>query len=99
MLAQARTTLTKVAETIVPPRDVRAIRINAGQFFRILSVEGPQVGDLNLWNAHDLSERSYSGKTRALHGTHLSLGDRMLSTFPHLRPMATITWDTLDWCG
>jgi hypothetical protein len=25
----------------------------------------PQVGDLNLWNAHDLTERFYSGKTRA----------------------------------
>jgi uncharacterized protein YcgI (DUF1989 family) len=25
-----------------------------------------QVGDLNLWNADDLSERFYSGKTRAL---------------------------------
>jgi uncharacterized protein len=36
-----------------------------------VSVEGPQVGDLNLWNAQDLSERFYSGKTRALHATHL----------------------------
>ncbi len=96
-LERARTTLTKVSETIVPPRDARAVRINAGQFFRILSVEGAQVGDLNLWNAHDLSERFYSGKTRALHGTHLGLGDRMWSTFPNLRPMATITWDTQDW--
>ena len=99
LLERARTTLTKVSETIVPPRDARAVRINAGQFFRILSVEGAQVGDLNLWNAHDLSERFYSGKTRALHGTHLGLGDRMWSTFPNLRPMATITWDTLDWYG
>jgi len=40
-----------------------------------------------------------SGKTRALHGTHLSTGDRMWSSFPHLRPMATITYDTLDWYG
>jgi Domain of unknown function (DUF1989) len=26
--------------------------------------EGPQVGDLDLWNSHDLTERFYSGKTR-----------------------------------
>ena len=71
----------------------------AGCFFRIVSVEGPQVGDLNLWNAHDLTERFYSGKTRALHGTHLDAGDRLWSTFPHLRPMATITEDTLGWYG
>jgi len=60
-------------------------------------VDGPQVGDLNLWNAQDLSERFYSGKTRALHGTHLTTGERMWSSFPHLRPMATIVNDTLDW--
>ena len=35
---------------------------------RIVSIEGPQVADLNLWNSHDLIERFYSGKTRALHG-------------------------------
>ena len=55
----------------------------AGHFFRIVSVDGPQVGDLNLWAAKDLSERFYSGKTRALHGTHLSTGDRVWSSFPH----------------
>ena len=96
---QARAGLTKVAEVTVPPRDAACFHVRAGQFFRITSVEGPQVGDLNLWNAHDLSERFYSGKTRALHGTHLSTGDRMWSSFPHLRPMATITGDTLDWYG
>ena len=71
----------------------------AGHFFRIVSVEGPQVGDLNLWNAHDLSERFFSGKTRALHATHVSTGDRLWSTLPALRPLATITHDTLDWYG
>ena len=49
------------------------------QFFRISSVEGPQVGDLNLWAADNLAERFYSGKTRALHGTHITVGDRMWS--------------------
>lgn len=95
----ARATLVPVSEILVPPREARCFRVAAGQFFRIRSVEGPQVGDLNLWNAADLSERFYSGKTRALHGTHLSTGDRMWSAFPHLRPMATITRDTLDWYG
>ncbi|NND41416.1 MAG: DUF1989 domain-containing protein, partial [Silicimonas sp.] len=47
----------------------------------------------------DLNERFYSGKTRALHGTHLSTGDRMWSSFPYLRPLATIIDDTLDWYG
>jgi len=95
----ARQGLAKVSETIVPPRDARTFTVAAGQFFRIVSVDGPQVGDLNLWNAHDLSERFFSGKTRALHATHVSTGDRLWSTLPCLRPMATITHDTLDWYG
>lgn len=91
--------MQKVEELRVPPRDARCFQLRAGEVFRIVSIEGPQVGDLNLWNAADLAERFYSGKTRALHGTHLSTGDRMWSSFPALRPMATITADTLEWYG
>ena len=97
--ARLREALRKTGEVIVPPREARTFRVPAGHVFRIVSTEGPQVGDLNLWNAGDLSERFYSGKTRALHGTHLSTGDRMWSSFPHLRPMATIIEDSLDWYG
>jgi hypothetical protein len=79
MLERARESLSKISEVIVPPRDARAFEVPAGCFFRILSTEGPQVGDLNLWNAADLSERFF--------------------TLPYLRPMATITHDTLGWYG
>lgn len=99
MLWRARDTLEKVFETIVPPRDARAFEVPAGHFFRIVSIEGPQVGDLNLWNAHDLSERFFSGKTRALHATHVTTGNRLWSTLPNLRPLATITYDSLGWYG
>jgi uncharacterized protein YcgI (DUF1989 family) len=99
MLTKARQTLEKISEVIVPPRDARAFEVPAGHFFRIVSIEGPQVGDLNLWNAHDLSERFFSGKTRALHATHVTTGNRLWSTLPNLRPLATITHDTLSWYG
>ncbi len=89
----------KTDEVLVPPRDARCFEVPAGHFFRITSVEGPQVGDLNIWNFNDLSERFYSGKSRALHGTHLTVGERMWSSFPNLRPLATIVEDTLDWYG
>jgi len=88
-----------IEEVIVPPREARFFKVPAGHFFRIVSIEGPQVGDLDLWHLDDLTERFYSGKTRALHGTHLSTGDQLWSSFPFLRPMATITEDTLDWYG
>ncbi|MEM9576469.1 MAG: DUF1989 domain-containing protein [Pseudomonadota bacterium] len=96
---EARSTLTKTDEVVVPPREARCFAVPAGHFFRITSVEGPQVGDLNLHNAEDVTERFYSGKTRALHGTHITTGERMWSGFPHLRPMATVTHDTLGWYG
>ena len=83
----------------MPPRDAACFEVKAGQFFRIRSIEGPQVGDLNLWNRHDLSERFFSGKTRALHATHVTTGHRLWSSLPFLRPMATITHDTLGWYG
>ena len=98
-LGKIRSRAKKTDEILVRPRDAGCIEAPAGSFFRISSVDGPQVGDLNLWNRHDLNERFYSGKTRALHGTHVSKGDRAWSSIPHFRPMATITDDTLDWYG
>ena len=99
-LYQAARAGARLADEIkVPPREGRAIRVGAGQILRIESVEGPQVGDLNLFNAANLSERFFSGKTRALHGTHVSTGDRLWSCLPYLRPMATVISDSLDWYG
>jgi len=96
---QARQNMRKLDEITVAPRDGGCFEVPAGSFFRIVSVEGPQVGDLNLWHAHDLTERFFSGKTRQLHATHVGTGDRLWSSLPGLRPMATITHDTLDWYG
>ncbi|SSC67472.1 urea carboxylase-associated family protein [Ciceribacter selenitireducens] len=98
-LQRARETLTKIDEVTVPPREGATFSVPKGHFFRILSIDGPQVGDLNLWNANDLTERFFSGKTRALHATHVTTGNRLWSTLPNLRPMATITHDTLGWYG
>ena len=95
----ARNGWERVDAVTVPPRDARAFRVPAGHFFRVVSIEGPQVGDLNLWSAADLGERFFSGKTRALHGTHVTAGHRLWSSLPYLRPLATITDDTLDWYG
>ena len=69
--------LSPLSRLRVPPRNARALEVPAGSAFRIVCVDGPQVGDLNLWNAHDLSERFFSGKTRALHGTHVGCGDSL----------------------
>ena len=95
----AREGATKTGEVLAAARDAACFEVPAGHFFRITSVEGPQVGDLNLWNRDDLSERFFSGKTRALHGTHITTGERMWTSFPAMRPMATIIEDSLVWYG
>ena len=99
ILHSAREHLVKKEEITISPRDAKTFNVRFGEFFRIESVDGPQVGDLNLFNLYNLDEKFYSGKTRALYGTHISVGDRMFSSFPYLRSLATITWDTLDWYG
>lgn len=99
LYAAARDGAVKAQEVVVPPREARCFEVPKGHFFRISSIEGPQVGDLNLHHLANVTERFYSGKTRALHGTHVTTGEQLWSTFPHLRPMATITQDTLHWYG
>lgn len=86
-------------EIIIQPREAKCFTVKKGNFFRIECIEGSQVGDLNIFNLHNIEEKFYSGKTRALHGTHLSICDQLWSSFPYLRPLATITHDTLDWYG
>ena len=88
-----------VEYVIVNPRCGNTIEVPAGYIFKIVSIDGPQVGDLNIWNTNNLNEKFYSGKTTALHGIHVGVGDKLWSSFPYLRPMATIITDTLDWYG
>ncbi len=99
MYRRARASATESDRVIIPPREARCFHVTAGSFFRVTCIEGPQVGDMNLFEARNLDERFYSGKTRALHGSHISLGQRLWSCLPYLRPMATVFEDTLDWYG
>ena len=95
----ARSELQLQKKILIKPRTAEHFIVKAGQFFRIFVSHGSQVGDLNLFNLHNLNEKFFSGKTRALYGTHLSTKDRLWSSLPYFRPMATITHDTLDWYG
>ena len=99
LLFEARKNIHKIHEIIIPPRDAKCFEVKFGHFFRIEYTEGPQVGDLNLFNSLNLNEKFFSGKTRAFYGTHLSVEDKLFSNLPYLRSLATITYDTLDWYG
>lgn len=79
----------------IPIRSGRAWEVPAGHVCRIVTIEGPQVADLNLWSLRDPRERMWASRTRQLQAAHVSLYDRLWSTLPFLRPMATITGDSL----
>lgn len=49
---------------IVPAREGRAVRVPAGRRFRVVDVEGQQVGDLFAFSADDVSEYASAEHTR-----------------------------------
>ncbi|MEQ8859161.1 MAG: DUF1989 domain-containing protein [Pseudomonadales bacterium] len=84
---------------VIPIRSGRAWPVPSGHVFRVSIVEGPQVGDLNLWNLHNPRERMWAARTRQLQRAHVSTFDRLWSNLPYLRPLATIIADTLEGYG
>ncbi|KAL2133658.1 hypothetical protein VTI74DRAFT_1936 [Chaetomium olivicolor] len=88
-----------VEEFTLPIRSGRAWKAPAGSIIRISTPEGPQVGDLNIWNAHNPRERFWASRTRQLHASHVSTYDRLWSCLPFMRPLVTIISDSLSWYG
>lgn len=86
-----------VTEMTVEKQSGGAWEMKAGQIARLVILEGAQVADLNLWNRHNSSERFWSARTRQIHGTHVKRHHRLWSTLPYLRPMVTITGDSMDY--
>ncbi|KAK3347307.1 hypothetical protein B0H65DRAFT_460085 [Neurospora tetraspora] len=94
-IQQAPRVLTE--EFTIPIRSGRAWTASAGSIIRISTPEGPQVGDLNIWNLHNPRERFWASRTKQLHASHVSTYDRLWSNLPFMRPMLTIIADTLSW--
>jgi uncharacterized protein YcgI (DUF1989 family) len=88
---------TLVEQFVIPRRAGRAWPVRAGQIFRIVALEGPQVADLNVWNLANPRERFWASRSRQLHQAHVSTFDRLWSCLPYLRPMLTITADTVQY--
>ena len=87
------TSLIKTQDFTIPPRSGKAWTVPAGALFRLSTPEGPQVGDLNVWNQHDPRERFWASRTRQLQGSHVVQGDRLWSCLPFMRPMCGLVED------
>jgi uncharacterized protein YcgI (DUF1989 family) len=96
-LARETGSRTLVERFVVPRRSGRAWPVRAGHIVRIIAVEGPQVADLNVWSLANPRERFWAARTRQLHQAHLTTFDRLWSCLPYLRPMLTITADTIQY--
>ncbi|HEX4835283.1 MAG TPA: urea carboxylase-associated family protein [bacterium] len=90
-------TRTLVERFVIPIRSGRAWTVLAGHLCRIVVVDGPQVADFNVWNRHNPRERFWASRTRQLYGTHVTTFHRLWSCLPYLRPMLTITNDTINY--
>jgi uncharacterized protein len=86
---------TKVSEFAIPVRSGQAWDVPAGHVCRFSIIEGPQVLDVNLWSRADPRERFWASRTRQFYGAHLSVGDRLWSNLPFLRPLATVVGDSM----
>ena len=86
---------TLIDEIVIPIRDAKAWKVPAGHVFRVKTLEGPQVGDFNIWSSDDPRERMWAARTRQLQRAHVSTYDRLWSNLPFIRPMVTIIEDTL----
>ncbi|MEU3271509.1 DUF1989 domain-containing protein [Saccharomonospora sp. NPDC006951] len=89
----------RVERFVLPIRSGRAWEVKAGRLCRISTPEGAQVGDFNVWNRHNPRERLWAARTRQLQAAHVTRYDRLWSTLPYLRPLLTITNDTLESYG
>ncbi len=84
-----------VVRLIVPREGGKAFEIKKGQIVRIIAIDGPQVCDFNAYNRRDFREAFWSGGTRGMEGTHLTVGNTLWSNPPRIRPMFTIVADTV----
>ena len=94
-VAEALDSRQLIDSFVLPIRSGRAWTVPAGHVCRLVAIEGPQVGDLNLWSLQNPRERFWAARTRQLQRAHVSTYDRLWSTLPYLRPLATITNDSL----
>ena len=81
----------------VPRRSGQAWTMEAGQLCRIVAIEGAQVVDFNAWNRHDTRERFWASRTRQLVGAHVNIYDQLWSCLPWLRPMLTVTDESIQY--
>jgi uncharacterized protein YcgI (DUF1989 family) len=84
-----------VDEFIIPENTGKGFVVKRGQVARFLIIEGPQIADIDFFNANDYSEHLWANQTMNREGNWLTTFSRLWSNMPHFRPLVTIIEDTL----
>ena len=79
----------------IPKGSGKAFLVRAGQYLRVITPEGPQAADLNVFNPANPRETFSASRTRVDRGLHLTTGDVLLSSPPSECVLMTITDDTV----
>jgi uncharacterized protein YcgI (DUF1989 family) len=79
----------------IPAPTGRGFTVARGQIARFLVSHGPQIVDLDIFNAADPRERLWANQTLSREGFWLTAGARLWGTMPRFRPLASIVADTV----
>ncbi len=89
-LDEARDRFSKVSQDVIPARSGKGFAVDKGQIFRIIELEGGQIGDVWFINRDDPSEHLMSHTTFLHEGAYPKKFSQFWSCMPHVRPMATM---------
>src|SRR5437879_13817096 len=81
---------TLVERFVIPRRSGRAWPVRAGQIFRIVAGEGPEVAGLNGWNHADPADRVSARGRPQLHQAHVITFDALAASLPCPRPRLSV---------
>ena len=94
---EARPSFKKVDEFIIDLEERgKAWIVKKGQTTRIICIEGPQLLDVCIWNAHNPEEHFWDSYTLTRETPFLTTYSRLWSNLPWFRPMMTIIEDTVE---
>src|SRR5258706_5474562 len=85
-----------ISQFEIPPATGLAFKIGRGQIARFNISHGPQIVDLDIFNAQDPRQRLWANHTMNSEGFWLSTFSRLWSNLPNSRPLATIVEDTVE---
>jgi uncharacterized protein YcgI (DUF1989 family) len=82
-----------VSELVIPRCEGRAFEVLQGQLFRVIAIEGKQVGDMTLLNLHDFKEHFNAPISCSMNGRTFRRVKNLYSGPPYFNPMLTTVED------